>query len=372
MENGELKIMEDWKEDKLQEISKNLEKTEVLSFDELSDSVKNLHSIAYSSAVKAINRFATIRNFLIGFYIVEYEQNGKDRATYGEKLLKKLEEKVKTKGLNETLFKICRQFYLNYPQVKDFLLQKSATASHQFETSAEKLISNLSFSHIREILTIDDKFERFFYETECIKCCWSVKELRRQISSNLFFRSGISENPQKLLSQTVQDNALMLGIKEPFTFEFLGLNPKAFNENELENALIDHLQDFLLELGKGFCLEARQKRMIIDDEYYYADLVFYNRILHCSVIIELKDDEFKHENLGQLNAYVSYFKENEMNAGDNPPVGILLCTKKGKKMVEYALAGMDNNLFVSTYKLTLPDTKVLEEFLLKELDAESV
>lgn len=121
--------MEDWKENKLQEISKNLEKTEVLSFDELSDSVKNLHSIAYSSAVKAINRFATIRNFLIGFYIVEYEQNGKDRATYGEKLLKKLEEKVKTKGLNETLFKNCRKFYLNYPQVKDFLLQKSATAS---------------------------------------------------------------------------------------------------------------------------------------------------------------------------------------------------------------------------------------------------
>ena len=178
--------MEDWKEDKLQEISKNLEKKEVLSFDELSVCVKDLHSIAYSSAVKAINRFATIKNFLIGFYIVEYEQNGKDRATYGEKLLKKLEEKIKTKGLNETLFKICRQFYLNYPQVKDFLLQKSATASHQFETSAEKLISNLSFSHIREILTIDDKFERFFYETECIKCCWSVKELRRQISQNCF------------------------------------------------------------------------------------------------------------------------------------------------------------------------------------------
>lgn len=374
-------------EKELEEITKKLEKNEIYSFDELSVFVKDLHQIAYSSAVKAINRFATIRNFLIGFYIVEYEQNGKDRATYGEKLLKRLEEKVKTKGLNETLFKNCRKFYLNYPQVKDFLLQKSptasdkfipssdhqigATASHFFETPAEKLISNLSFSHIREILTIDDKFERFFYETECIKCCWSVKELRRQISTNLFFRSGISENPQNLLSQTVQEKSLMLGIKEPFTFEFLGLNPKTFNENELENALIDHLQDFLLELGKGFCFEARQKRMIIDDEYYYADLVFYNRILHCSVIIELKDDEFKHENLGQLNAYVSYFKENEMNAGDNPPIGILLCTKKGKKMVEYALAGMDNNLFVSTYKLTLPDTKVLEEFLLNELKNEN-
>lgn len=135
---------------------------------------------------------------------------------------------------------------------------------------------------------------------------------------------------------------------------------------------IDHLQEFLLELGKGFCLESRQKRMIIDDEYYFADLVFYNRILHCSVIIELKDDAFKHEHLGQQNTYVSYFKEKEMNKGDNPPIGILLCTRKGKKMVEYALDGMDNTLFVSTYKLALPDTKVLEEFLLKELKENGV
>lgn len=139
------------------------------------------------------------------------------------------------------------------------------------------------------------------------------------------------------------------------------------SENDLEDALISHLQDFILELGKGFCFEARQKRMIIDDEYYYADLVFYNRILHCSVIIELKNDEFKHSDLSQLNAYVSYFRDNEMNQGDNPPVGILLCTRKGKKMVEYALAGMDNNLFVSTYMLTLPDTKQLENFIIKEL-----
>ena len=126
------------------------------------------------------------------------------------------------------------------------------------------------------------------------------------------------------------------------------------------------MQEFLLELGKGFCFEARQKRIVIDDEYYYADLVFYHRILHCNVIVELKNDEFHHEYLGQLNAYVSYYKENEMNDGDNPPVGILLCTKSGKKMVEYALAGMDNHLFVSTYKLQLPDENILEEFLMKQ------
>jgi len=159
-----------------------------------------------------------------------------------------------------------------------------------------------------------------------------------------------------------------LSIKEPFSFEFLGLRPEAFTENDLENALISHLQDFLLELGKGFCFEKRQKRMIIDDEYYYADLVFYNRILHCNVIIELKDDEFRHADLSQLNAYVSYFRENEMNEGDNPPIGILLCTRKGKKMVEYALAGMDNQLFVSTYMLALPDKKILQDFLLREVE----
>ena len=125
--------------------------------------------------------------------------------------------------------------------------------------------------------------------------------------------------------------------------------------------------EFLLELGKGFCFEARQRRIIIDDEYYYVDLVFYHRILHCNVIIELKNDEFKHEYLGQLNTYVSYFAEREMNPGDNPPVGILLCTRKGEKMVEYALAGMDNKLFVTTYQLQLPDEAQLEKFLLAEM-----
>lgn len=160
-----------------------------------------------------------------------------------------------------------------------------------------------------------------------------------------------------------------LQIREPFTFEFLGLKAKeVVTEQDIEDALITHLQEFILELGKGFCFESRQKRIVIDDEYYYPDLVFYNRYLHCSVILELKDSEFSHENLGQLNAYVSYYRENEMQPGDNPPIGILLCTRKGKKMVEYALAGMDNQLFVSTYMLQLPDKKTLEDFLLKQLD----
>ena len=360
------------------------------SFDHLSELVLQLHDSAYSATVKAINRFATIRNYVIGFYIVEYEQHGNDRAKYGDRLLKRLAESVNKRGINETILKNCRRFYLAYPQIKVYLtaisptaskksLGKSPTASDKssqisptlsdnFITPAAELVSKLSFSHIAEILTIDDPLARFFYETECIRCCWSVKELRRQISTNLYFRAGVSQKPELLLERTEINTSPAITIKDPFSFEFLGLRPEAFTENDLENALIGHLQEFLLEMGKGFCFEARQKRMIIDDEYYFADLVFYNRILHCNVIIELKDDEFRHADLSQLNAYVSYFRENEMNIGDNPPVGILLCTRKGDKMVEYALAGMDNDLFVSTYMLSLPDKKTLQEFLLKEIE----
>lgn len=360
------------------------------SFDHLSELVVRLHDTAYSATVKAVNRFATVRNYMIGFYIVEYEQNGNDRAKYGERLLKRLAERVNKRGINETLLTNSRKFYLSYPQIKDYLTgqicatlshksaisptasekpaEKSPTASDKFITAAEILISSLSFSHIVELLTVDDPLARFFYETECIRCCWSVKELRRQISTNLYFRAGMSTRPELLIAQTEKNENPVLTIRDPFSFEFLGLRPEAITESDLENALITHLQEFLLEMGKGFCFEARQKRMIIDDEYYFADLVFYNRILHCNVIIELKDDAFRHSDLSQLNAYVSYFRENEMNQGDNPPVGILLCTRKGKKMVEYALAGMDNNLFVSTYMLSLPDEKTLQDFLLKEIE----
>lgn len=368
------------------------------SFSDLASIIQSTHDVAQSSAIRAINCMQTMRNWLIGYYIVEFEQHGKDRAEYGTQLLKKLEEQVNRKGLNVTLFQTSRNFYNLYPQMGGLfvpneiystlsnksesripLMDKStdaqtnticATVSHKFQTPPEMIVSRLSFSHIREIMSVDDPLARYFYEQECIKCTWSVRELRRQISTNLYFRAGISGNPEKMLSQSsVQGHdSAALQIRQPFTFEFLGLKAQEIvDEHDLEDALISHLQEFILELGKGFCFEARQKRIIIDDEYYYPDLLFYNRILHCGVIIELKNEEFSHENLGQLNAYVSYYKENEMQLGDNPPVGILLCTRKGKKMVEYALAGMDNQLFVSTYMLQLPGRKTLEDFLLKQL-----
>lgn len=359
------------------------------SFNDLTSIIQTTHDAAQSSAVKAINRMQTMRNWLIGYYIVEYEQHGKDRAEYGTQLLKKLEERVNRKGMTTTLFKWARKFYRLYPQMTDNLpvricatmmhqLQSienkedaiGASMMHQFMTPGKTIISHLSFTHLREIMTIDDPLARYFYEQECIKCTWSVRELRRQISTNLYVRAGISSNPEKMFSlPSIQGHdSVDLQIRQPFTFEFLGLKAQdVVDEHDLENALISHLQEFILELGKGFCFESRQKRIIIDDEYYYPDLVFYNRILHCGVIIELKNEEFSYENFGQLNAYVSHYRENEMQPGDNPPIGILLCTRKGKKMVEYALAGMDNQLFVSTYMLQLPDKKTLEDFLLKQL-----
>ena len=373
------------------------------SFGDLTSIIQTTHDAALSSAVKAINRMQTMRNWLIGYYIVEYEQHGKDRAEYGAKLLKKLEERVNRKGMTRNTFQSARNFYRMYPQIiENFQINKGAsmscksymdttnkisdtesidnqsneicpTVSCKFQTSGKTIISKLSYSHMYEIMKVSDPLARYFYEQECIKCTWSVRELRRQISTNLYVRAGISANPDKLLSlPSVQGHdSAELQIRQPFTFEFLGLKAQDIvDEHDLEEALISHLQEFILELGKGFCFESRQKRIIIDDEYYYPDLVFYNRILHCGVIIELKNEEFSYENFGQLNAYVSHYRENEMQPGDNPPIGILLCTRKGKKMVEYALAGMDNQLFVSTYMLQLPDKKTLEEFLLKQLEKE--
>lgn len=288
---------------------------ESFSFVALTRCISTIHSALQTSAVNAVNRFATIRNWLIGRYIVEYEQCGNDRAQYGAKLLPNLVEQLKITGLNVTLLKNARRFYMQYPQLADaansicpmlsdkfpelsniLSLQLNAlpicpTASDKFTTPAKTLISNLSFSHIVELLTVDDPLVRFFYEFECMRNVWSVKELRRQISTNLHIRVGLSKSPElamQKLSEITEHQNTALQIKDPLALEFIGLNAGEYiSESDLENSLISHLQEFMLELGKGFCFEARQKRMIIDDRYYFADLVFYNRLLHCNVVIDL-------------------------------------------------------------------------------------
>jgi predicted nuclease of restriction endonuclease-like (RecB) superfamily len=234
-----------------------------------------------------------------------------------------------------------------------------------------KLITNISFSHLAELIKIDDPLKRLFYEVETIKGTWGVRELRRQINSLFYERTGLSKNPQKLI-EIVQNQSTKFNfeelIKSPFTFEFLGLKAKdVVYESDLEQAIMDNLQNFLLELGNGFCFEARQKKILIEDDYFFIDLVFYHKHLHCNVLIDIKVDEFKHKYIGQLNAYLEHYKRNEMTEGDNLPVGILLVTNKNNTLVEYAKGTMDNNLFVSKYLLELPNKEDFIKIVEKEL-----
>lgn len=331
----------------------------------------------------------TIRNWLIGAYIVEYEQNGEDRAEYGEKLIEQVAKKIKITGLNKGGLWRCKKFYDTYPQIVETtsqqlheslgmnVLQIVETVSQQFKSdddlhliSAEKLINGLSFSHFSELIKIDTQLQRTFYEIESIRGNWSVRELKRQIGSLLYERTGLSTDKDKLIRIANEDSEQLKPediIRDPYIFEFLGLKPKeALKESDLEAQLLNDLQSFLLELGHGFCFEDRQKKIRIGSSDYFIDLVFYHRKLHCNVLIELKIGSFDHANAGQLNTYLNYYKKNEVQQGDNPPIGLLLCTDKDSTLVEYALGGMDENMFVSFYKVALPDEAELQAFLKKE------
>ncbi len=375
-----------------------------MNFELLINTIQQTNTALQQSAVKAINRHVTIRNWLIGFYIYEYEQRGEDRAEYGERLVENLAKKLNNKSLSNGNLKVFRQFYLAYPhignEVSNFLSanfpirqsligetantenylmaisqsligESQETEKDEIRVPADKLISRLSFTHLVQLLPISDPLKRTFYEVECMKGNWSVRELKRQINSLYYERSGLSNKPQKL-SALVAEKAEAIQpqdvIKSVYTFEFLGLNAKdVIEETDLETALLDHLQEFMLEMGHGFCLEARQKKILIGDEYYFIDIVFYHRILKCHVLLELKIEEFNHINAGQLNTYLNYYKAEVMQFHDNPPVGILLVTNKNDALVQYATAGMDNAMFVSKYLVELPGKHELESFIKAEL-----
>ena len=351
--------------------------------------IKEAHELLAAQASKAVNISLTLRNWLIGAYIAEYELHGDDRATYGDRLFAELAErlrKLKVSNCNRRQLYRYLRFYRVYPDIVGTLspqlrkelpyalpiqtsskAQKVGTPSPQLGVPPEKLIQNLSYSHIELLVDLDDDLKRAFYEIECIRGNWSVRELKRQIASLYYERSGLSGNKEKL-AELVRTSAEQyepkLTIRDPYVFEFLGLKPaEVMSESKLEDQLLDKLQEFLLELGHGFCFEARQKRVLIGDTYGFIDLVFYHRILKCHVLIELKVDAFSHEYIGQLNTYVSWYKQNMMTDGDNPPVGILLCTQKDYALVEYALAGMDNGLFVSKYQLELPKKEEMQRFI---------
>ena len=235
---------------------------------------------------------------------------------------------------------------------------------------ADMLLSKLSFTHFIELLKIEDPSRRLFYEIETIKGNWNYRELRRQMGTLLYERTGLSLNKEALLTQIVgekQPTTLADIIRDPYMFEFTGLKTsEVFSEKALEKALLDHLQDFLLELGTGFCFEARQKSFLIDNKRYKVDLLFYHRILKCHVMIDLKTHEFTHEDAGQMNFYLNYHIDNEMQEGDNPPIGIILCSVKNETVVRYATGALDNQIFVSKYMLQLPDEQTLLNFINKE------
>lgn len=367
------------------------------NFDRLIDNIYQTHCALQENALKVINQNLTIRNWLIGCYIVEYEQNGEDRAKYGAKLLEEMAKKLKTKGLkglSRRDLNDCRTFYNLYPQIWGSVTPKlhaienenitiptennseiRGSVSPEFgsdmDLSPELLLSRLSFSHFIELIRVEDSLERLFYEVESIKNNWSVRELERAIGTSLFVRTGLSKNKQSIIAKikNVKPETNAEIIRNPFILDFLGLEEKSeYSESDLEQAILTHLQKFLTELGTGFCFEARQKRIMFDNTPYRIDLVFYHRILKSHVLIDLKIGKFNHADAGQMNVYLNYYKDNEMSEGDNPPIGIILCGDKNDTLVKYATSGLDDQLFVSKYLVKLPEKKVLEEFIKRELE----
>ncbi|MDR3266167.1 MAG: PDDEXK nuclease domain-containing protein [Tannerella sp.] len=387
------------------------------SFENLIDNVYQVHCLLQENAAKAVNFNLTVRNWLVGWYIIEYEQNGEDRAQYGKRLIDEMAKRLKDKGIKglaPTPLRLCRTFYLTYRQIQPTIsveLQRMGyeyntlflkkgqsiqpTASVELQTrnelpireivsaelqpessgnypiTSELLLTRLSFSHFIELIRVEDDLQRLFYEVESIKNNWSVKELGRAINTSLALRTTLSTNKEAVIAKikNLKPTTNAEVIRNPVILEFLDLQEKAeYSETDLEQQILNHLKEFLLELGTGFCFEARQKRITFNNKHYRIDLVFYHRILKCHVLFDLKINEFDHSDAGQMNVYLNYYRKNEMSEGDNLPVGIILCADKDNDLVEFATSGMDDQMFVSKYLLKLPDKKLLESFIKRELN----
>jgi predicted nuclease of restriction endonuclease-like (RecB) superfamily len=303
---------------------------------------------ARNRAVKAVNIELLKANWEIGKFIVEFDQQGNLKADYGSSLLENLAKDLRVrfgKGFSKSNVYLMRLFYIKFPI---------------FQTLSGKL----SWSHYAELLGISDDTSREFYIKQCENENWSVRELKRQISSSLFERLALSKDKKGVLQLAKQGITISEPkdiVKDPYVLEFLKISEEIrMTESNLEQKIIDNLQVFLLELGKGFSFVGRQYRITLDNEHYYVDLVFYHRILKCFVLIDLKTRHVKHYDIGQMNLYLNYFKTEENTEGDNPPIGIVLGADKNDILVEYAIGGISNNIFVSKYQLYLPDKKQLE------------
>ena len=324
------------------------------------DLLKNIGSAietGRNNALSALNEQLLLTYWDIGKHIVEFEQHGSERAEYGTALINNLSNDLKVrhgKGFSRSNIQLMRLFYIKYPKYQ------TSCKSRKSQTSGK-----LTWSHYSELLGVSDDMARSFYEQQGTKENWSVRELKRQIDSALFQRLALSKDKKGVLALATKGQHIANTsdlIKDPYVFEFLKIpESKRVTEAALEKKLIDNLQSFLLELGKGFSFVARQFRITLDNKHFHIDLVFYHRILKCFILIDLKTRNVKHGDIGQMNLYLNYFKEEENTDGDNEPIGIIIAADKHEYLVKYATGGLSNKIFVSKYQLYLPDKKLLEQ-----------
>jgi predicted nuclease of restriction endonuclease-like (RecB) superfamily len=396
-----------------------------VQYNRLLTGISNLNQVTQIAVARAVNQTMTLRNWLIGAYIFEYEQNGVDRAAYGTQVIETLAKDLKQQGaigLAVSNLKNFRQFALAYPHLaQNKILPNLLTAAKLSPTEIRQTVSGelsidridpaiktidllittdlsfpalgdrtqadppfvwqdteyyqqlfitLSWSHLLELCRISDRLKRAFYELEAVKSNWSLREMKRQMNNMLYERIGLSKDKTAVLTLTRQgqlvDSPQTL-IRDPYILEFLGLAERpTYSETDLEQALIDHLQEFMQELGRDFCFVERQFRFTVDSEHHFLDLLFYHRSLQCLIAIDLKLGKFRHDYAGQMNFYLNYLRENVAYPHENPPVGIILCAERDAETVRYATAGLDNQMFVSRYLIALPSEATLKQWLRDE------
>ena len=358
------------------------------NFESLATTIQQTNSFFLDKVQRQVNTALTLRNWIIGFYIVEYEQSGKDKADYGVGLFKAIAKrllKMGVKSLQERNLYLCRDFYRAYPQIlqtlstktylvdfKPFAILQTVSAilpDPDESANLNLLLNNLSFSHFIELLKADTDTKRRFYEVHAIQNNWGVRDLKRAVESLLYERTGLSTDKEATLKKHIlQNDAKPENVfRNTYLLEFLGLEEKSsYSESDLEESIITNLQNFLVEMGRGFCFEARQKRITFDNKHYRIDLVFYHRILKCHILLDLKIGEFDHSDSGQMNVYLNYYKDNEFTKGDNDPIGIILCSGKNEALVKYATVGLPQQVFVSKYLINLPSEKELQKIIEEE------
>ena len=326
-----------------------------LKVDFLSE-IKGIIQQARTNAVRSVDFCRVQMYWTLGKRIFEEEQDGKERADYGAYLLKNLSKELVPEfgsGFSYRQLAFCRQFYKTYPIVN-------------------ALRSQFNWTQYRLLIQIDNPDKREYYELEAMNNCWTARELERQINSGLYERLLLSNDKEAVLAvarrERIPETPLEI-IKDPMVLEFLGLKKEAaYYEKDLEQALITHLQDFLLELGNGFSFVARQKRLLLEDDEFFADLIFYNRLLRCFVVIELKTRKITHEDIGQLQMYVNYYDREEKLPEENPTIGILLCADKNNMVVRYSLPENNTTILSSKYQSYLPSEEQLVKTLKQELE----